>query len=52
MDNSEKWMIICVKFLKKKWNHDPQLAIQKSKGADSQAQRIGENAFDLKVLIP
>ena len=34
-----------VKILKKKWNHDPQFAIQKSKGADSQALRICENAF-------
>ena len=27
---------------------NPQLAIQKGKGADSQAQWIGENDFDLK----
>ena len=32
-----------VNFLKKKLNHDPQFATQKSKGADSQAQWIGEN---------
>ena len=29
-----------VNFLKKKWNHDPQFAIQKSKRGDSQALRI------------
>ena len=36
------------KFSQEKWNHNPQLAIQKAKGADSQAQWIGENDFDLK----
>ena len=41
-----------VNFLKKKWNHDPQFAIQKGKGADSQAQWINENGFDLKALRP
>ena len=34
-----------VNFLKKKCDHDPQFAIQKSKGADSQARRMGENDF-------
>ena len=43
---------ISVNFLKTKWNHDSQFAIQKSKRADSQAQWISENDFYLKVLRP
>ena len=35
-------------FSQEKLNHNSQLAIQKAQGADSQAQWIGENDFDLK----
>ena len=37
-----KMVLKSVNFLKKKCNHDPQFAIQKSKGADSQTLRISE----------
>ena len=40
-----KIVLKSVNFLKKKCNHDPQFAIQKSKGADSQTLRISENGF-------
>ena len=35
-----------------KMKSQSQFAIQKSKRADSQAQRIGENNFNSKVLRP